>query len=682
MENSAHQPSLLGPTTEQSLAPSTPEDAAGSAQVVIDSPLPHLDRLFDYLIPHKLKARARPGARVRVRFGHNRVEGVIISTAPSAPPGLKPLDAVVGDIPVLTDEVSQFCQRLADHYAGGLSDVLRLALPPRHARTEKQVLADPPAQPSPWNGRVEEQHWSRYQAGPAFLRRLARGDSPRAVWSALPTAQGDMEQHWAQAIAAATAATLRSGRCVLIILPTHAEIRVMAQALSAVEIPFLELSSEVGQASRYRNFLHCLLGAKQVVIGTRGAVYAPVTNLGLVVCWDEASSAYAEPRAPYPHAREALAMRAGLADSAVLFGGFSRTPQAHHLLTTGWAQQLQARRDIVRRATPRIHAPDEYDYAREGGSGRARIPSFVWRKIKHALNNGPVLIQVPRGGHIPSVACARCRETARCSQCAGPLYSPDTSLRCRWCTRVEPQWRCHQCSSAHWRARVVGAHRTAEELGRAFPNVAIHQSSKAAGVMHHVENKPMLVIATPGAEPVAPEGYELAVILDAHRYTDSPSLNAPIQALHAWLTAASLVSGEVFILGDPLRPPAQAAVRWDPAGYAQRELDEWETLGFPPRFTLITVTGEKADVVSFTRLLQLGEEVEVFGPVQVAGRLNAPLDSELGIALHTHTSRLLLRAPVSSHRDLTRAVRTAMRVKSAKRDGQPLKIQVNPVDDL
>lgn len=681
MEHRAHQPSLLGTEPPAHDVSPSPE-VVGTAKVAIDSALPHLDRLFDYAIPANLSNRAKPGVRVRVRFGHRRSEGVIIYVKPSVTPGLKPLQAVVGDIPVLTPEISQLSQAVAAHYAGGLNDVLRLALPPRHARAEKEVLSNPPTRFTGWQGHVDDGPWSAYTAGEAFLKHLGNGASPRAVWSALPSPGKTQSPHWAQAIASATAATVMSGRTVLIIAPTTTAVGIIAEALHSANLPHLVLTAEVGPPQRYRNFLQCLLGSHPVVVGTRAAAYAPLDNLGLVVCWDEVHNAHAEPRAPYPHTRETLVMRADLTNSAVLIGGFSRSPHAQHLINTGWAHPLQAPRPVVRASTPRIHVPDEFDYAHEGGAGHARIPSFVWRRMRQGLNHGPVLVQVPRAGHAPSLACQKCHHTARCPTCAGPLLATRKTLRCQWCRAIAQDWACHVCSHTAWRARIIGVERTAEELGRGFPNVTIRQSSKDRGVIDVVESKPMLVIATPGAEPQATGGYELAIILDAHRFTDTPLLNAGVGALHAWISVASLTTKEVFILGSPLQAPAQAAVRWDPAGYAQRELTEWQSLGFPPLFTVITITGEKSDVVSFRNLLSLGPQVEVFGPVPISGKLNAPQTDELGIAVYTHSSRLLLRTPVKHHTELTEAVRTAMRVKSAKRDGHPLKVQVNAVEDL
>ncbi len=82
------------------------------------------------------------------------------------------------------------------------------------------------------------------------------------------------------------------------------------------------------------------------------------------------------------------------------------------------------------------------------------------------------------------------------------------------------------------RAVVTGERRTAEELARAFPGVAVRTSS-GAGVLASVPATPALVIATPGAEPTADEGYAAAVLLDAWALLARPSLRAAEEALGA-----------------------------------------------------------------------------------------------------------------------------------------------------
>ncbi|MBA3745566.1 MAG: primosome assembly protein PriA, partial [Sporichthya sp.] len=106
------------------------------AQVSVDVPFPHLDRIFDYLVPAALDAAAIPGARVRVRFAGQLVDGFVLArTGGSEHTGrLARLQKVVSAEPVLSPEVAELARAVANRYAGTVADVLRLAVPPRHAR--------------------------------------------------------------------------------------------------------------------------------------------------------------------------------------------------------------------------------------------------------------------------------------------------------------------------------------------------------------------------------------------------------------------------------------------------------------------------------------------------------------------------------------------------------------------
>ena len=271
------------------------------------------------------------------------------------------------------------------------------------------------------------------------------------------------------------------------------------------------LSAGLGPAARYRRWLAALRGSARLVIGTRSAVFAPLSDLGLVMVWADADDTLAEPRAPYPHAREVAMLRAHQARCAALIGGYARTAEAHALVRSGWAHDVVAARPVVRARTPRVVALDDSGYAeeRDPAARTARLPSVALRAARSALQAGaPVLVQVPRRGYVPSLACGRCRAIARCRHCTGPLSledRDDTAPVCRWCGRADAALRCARCGSDAVRAVVVGARRTAEELGRAFPGTTVVTSAGDA-IVSEVAARPALVVATPVPNPARPAG--------------------------------------------------------------------------------------------------------------------------------------------------------------------------------
>lgn len=470
--------------------------------------------------------------------------------------------------------------------------------------------------------------FSDYENGAEFIEDVAAGAATRAVMTVLP---GHLEHTWADVLATALAAAATSGRGAIAVVPTAKNLDLLEAAL-AERLPadsFVRLSSDSTPHTRYHGFVKARLGQVPVVIGTRAAAYAPVANLGLVVCWDDGDSSLVEQRAPYCHARDVLLLRASAENTAALFAGFSMSSEAARLVRTRWASHVRAPRALVRDYSPRIFSTgSEFELARDPLAAMARIPHLAFEHARRALVRGPVLVQVARSGYIPSFSCERCRMPARCGECSGPLSvaSGSSVPSCSWCGHLAQQWRCSECGFTHWRYSAAGATRTAEELGRAFPNVPVI-SSAGDHVRASVGPEPALVVATPGAEPVAFGGYAAALLLDADKMLRFDSLRAPEAALRRWLNAAALVrpaalEGTVVTTASP-SPVEQALVRWDPAWFARQELEERAQTGLPPAVRTAAVTGAEADVRAFMEEFlgssalpeRVREQLRIVGPV-------------------------------------------------------------------
>jgi primosomal protein N' (replication factor Y) (superfamily II helicase) len=664
------------------------------ARVAVDNPLPHLDRPFDYLVPEAMDAQAVPGVRVRVRFAGKLVDGFLLErTAESDHRGrLAALERVVSAEPVLTPEVAALARAVADRYAGTLADVLRLAVPPRHAKAEAEPVETPLTEPPP---ALPERAWDRYPMGPSFLDALENGRAPRAVWTALPGAGG-----WAAPIAEAVHATLAGGRGAVVVVPDGKDVALADAALTEVlgEGAHVALTSGLGPAERYRRWLKVLRGSVHAVVGTRAAVFAPVDKLGLVAVWDDGDDLHAERLAPYPHTREVLALRAHRTGAAMLVGGYSRTAESTQLIAGGWARPIVAARESVRAAAPRVRpAGEDAELAKDQAARQARLPSLAWRALREGLEHGPVLVQVPRRGYLPSVACRQCRRPARCVRpptrgarsgglfppeapeapspahgdpvaCHGPLAlrSGHSAPYCRWCGRVDAAWHCPHCGGRHVRAMVVGARRTAEELGRAFPSVPVKTSGRD-GVLATVGPARALVVATPGAEPVPEGGYAAAVLLDGWALLGRADLRAGEESVRRWMNAAALLrpAAELVVLADMALPAVQALLRWDPVTYAERELADRAELGFPPAVRMATLTGTASAVRQMLEETRLPEEAQVLGPVPVG---------EAG------QERAMIRVPRTGGTALAAALKGASGVRAARKAAEVVRVSVDPLD--
>ena len=643
------------------------------ARVAVDVSLPHLDRPFDYTVPDALADQVRVGCRVRVRFSGRQVSGFVLELDDSSehPGGLQPLRRVTSSEPVLSPAIARLARTVADRYAGTLADVLRLAVPPRHARVEREARpapTGPPVAASP-AGRAA---WQRAEGGAGLLDELAVGGAPRAAWTALP------DDDWPAALAAAATACRASGRGAVLCLPDRRDVDRVDAALTDVlgDGQHMVLTADLGPAARYRAFLAVRRGEVSVVVGTRAAAFAPVVDPGLLVVWDDGDDLHAEPRAPYPHVREVLTLRAHLDGAGLLLAGHARTPEAQQLVEAGWLTTVQAARDVVRAAWPRVTVTGggggDRRHDQDPAARSARLPPEASAAVRAGLDHGPVLLQVPRTGYRARLACQTCRTPADCPQCAGPLAQPGPSRppTCRWCGHSEPSWRCAECGGERLRAPVVGEQRTAEEIGRAFPGVSIRRSTGGATITTVPAGSTAVVVATPGAEPTAVDGYAAAVLLDVGLTLARPDLRATEDALRRWLAVAALVrpaarGGQLVVVGDPAIPAIQALVRADPAGFAERELAQRRAARMPPSTRLATIEGPRP------ALLELADPAgtEWPNPVDLLG----PVD------IGPDRARLVVRVPWAAGPQLAHTLALLQSGRSAHKQ-TPLRVVVDPAE--
>ena len=330
-------------------------------------------------------------------------------------------------------------------------------------------------------------------------------------------------------------------------------------------------------------------------------------------------------------------------------------------------------------------ALDDGGYAdeRDPAARTARLPSVALRAARSALQaEAPVLVQVPRRGYVPSLACARCRAIARCRHCTGPLSLDDrdgTAPVCRWCGRADAALRCGRCGSDAVRAVVVGARRTAEELGRAFPGTTVITSAGEA-MVSEVDDRPALVVATPGAEPRAVGGYGAALLLDSWALLGRQDLRAAEDTLRRWMAAAALVrprdnGGVVVVVAESSVPTVQSLIRWDPVGHAEAELAARTEVALPPSVHMAALDGPGEAVTGLLEEIRLPDSAELLGPVPLpAGARRPP-----GIAADVPVSRMLVRVRREQGLALAAELRRGVAVVSARQVHEPVRVQIDPL---
>ncbi|MGC3021085.1 MULTISPECIES: primosomal protein N' [unclassified Brevibacterium] len=615
------------------------------ARVLVDHPVPHLARTFDYAVPEKLAEAALPGVRVRVKFAGRLRDGYLVERVDSSD-HLGPLATIQrlsGPVQVLGPDLLALCEATARRYGGTLADVLRLAIPPRHARGEKTVLrAETSQNPKPADAPDRSRDASRAEpetgdgtpaddeagGGTNLLGRLgdwvlnAEIDPPpadqtprRRVLAATPGATPGMS--WIRAGLAAARQTLAAGKSVLWLVPDHRELLVLQASLTAAEITEVSvLSADQSPEQRWQAWLRGLLGHTRLTIGTRAAAFAPLRDLGLIICTDDANRNYLDQHAPYPHAREVSLLRSTIEDTELFFVSTDRSAEVQRLVEIGWLADITPTGPARRHSAPLVFVPDE---DRDPFAWQ-RIPSRAWQIMRTALRPrprdggvpGPVLVQVPRSGYYPVFACARCQEVARCPRCQETLTTQSEvgPFACRACGYHSETFSCARCRSNQVRSIVRGRARTVEELRRALPDTEIIESG-GDEISAVLDETPRLVVATTGAEPYVLGGYAAAILLDS--LWPGPWMRSIDESVARRLRAAALVrsreQGGTVYLGDEDELIRSTLTAFDPVTFMSRQLADRKVLGFPPYRRILELTGAGTDIDAV--LTEIGEVGEI-----------------------------------------------------------------------
>lgn len=586
------------------------------AEVVVDINAAALDHTFDFSVPAKLDSLALPGCRVRVRFAGRLVNGFILrrSDRSEHPGKLTPIASVLGPA-VLTAEIAALGRAVADRYAGTLNEVLRDAIPNRHARTEAKFLdaggafvVSEGTDPDRERHRVVD--WDGYANGLSVLGEL---QAKRQVRASLVVSTADEATH---AIADLVDA---AGRRAVVVVPDGADVARFADYLEMhLGSGVARLTGDQPTATRYESFLRVRSGAATVVVGTRNSVFAPVVDTPLVIVWDDLDDSLGEVRAPGWHAREVAALRSLASASSLVIAGYTRSVESAKLVEQGWLRGVEPTREhrhrgaVIRTvASARIGDP----------AAAARIPRFAWEVISDGLDRGPVLVQVGRRGYLARLSCANCHEVASCPACSGPLLqgSAGAALRCRWCATEYPEFACPACSKQSWRAVAIGSVRSAQELAAAFPSVDVMVSDSESGIISSVPNSPAIVVSTVGAEPAATDRYAAAVLLDGDAQLGSAHLRSGEQLVRRWFNAASLTraasaGGQIAVTADPASRAVQALVRGDAAAWATRELAERRETALPPVVRSAQISGRQGRVEEFVKACAFPSAWRLLGP--------------------------------------------------------------------
>ena len=565
----------LAPTPSGPVAESLPV-----ARVRVDTGVFHLDQLFDYSVPQKLSSLVRTGIRVQIPFGGRETEGIVVSRVAQAERAgeLKSISKVISVHAAATQETLDLFDACAEYYSCNPWDLIRSAIPPRVATVDKELEVLEVA-----SYIVQSTQLPMYQSFEPFK-------PPHEQVSGLVE-------------------DFQKGGSILIIAPDEKDVDRISGHLTLRHENVLKLTSNSSREERYRNFLLSMRLESCIIVGTRSAIFAPVRNLRTIIIYKESSADHFEIRSPGWNTASVARIRAQRQGLQLVYTGFSPSVRAAFEIDRGLMKFKNQRCEI------KVQAFTPHD--------GALLPGRIYSEIKKAVSQGPVLFLAPRKGYGNAVLCAHCRNIAIC-KCGGRLSvaSKNVAPVCVHCGLSYPDWKCSFCSRDRQYLGSRGIDRAAEEISRAFPGFPIVLSVGEV-IKEHVDSKPSLVLATPGAQPTVEGGYSAVVVLDGSRFFSHTDLSTQERSRELFFETSSMIgkSGKVLLVIDETHPITSAIARWNVAPLLKRELAERTELQLPPTVAsavIITDALNASQIVAGLRKSladgRLPDTARIYGP--------------------------------------------------------------------
>jgi len=542
---------------------SAPDVSSGPVAVCLDRPVLALDRPFTYDLPAELGAGV--GSLVRVRFHGKLTRGWVLGPTDDIPGRMLPVMRVVSPVRVFDESGLALARWVSERYVAPLAAVLDRLAPPRVAALE---AAGPAPAAEALGGHVVDDVagagpgvFSGYVGGAELLEGIAHRSGSFVLRPA-----PDEET---TTVVEAVRACLHTGNRALVIVPEAVPVPATAAALIDAFGPRVCVFAGGDKRARYETWLAIRSGAFDVVVGTRPAVFAPITGLGLIVVARESHPALREDRSPYYHVRDVARRRAAIEGAALVLS--SLCPSAE-VTALGLAE-----------VAPRVRRWPKVEVVRPGAQGRAPRLVAALRGARRAFVFAPI------PGHGLAKACRSCGAPASCASCGGALRSSEGAVLCVVC--LTPG-RCPACGQASFGIERGGAERVEEWVGLIAP-VPVRRPARPRLPRASGE---VLVGGPEVVHDLGPGGLDLVAVLDADLAERRPGLAARERALATWMEAVGWAwpDGRVIVQSTrPGEPAVQALVRGSPARFHVRDAARRAAAGFPVGMPVFRVIGDE-----------------------------------------------------------------------------------------
>jgi primosomal protein N' (replication factor Y) len=483
------------------------------------------------------------------------------------------------------------------------------------------------------------------------------------------------------------AEVLKNGRCVLVLVP---EIALITQMERRFRARFGEcvgvLHSALSAGERYDQWTRILKGEASVAIGARSAIFAPFSELGVIIVDEEHDSSYKQEGKLRYNARDLAVVRAKQNDCIVILGSATPSMQSYYNVTTNKFSELALTERVERRPLPEIRVVDLRQNRDARGIQRFITPELQ-AAMKETLERGEqVLLFLNRRGYASFPVCGACGQPMRCKHCdiSLTLHQQSNAYRCHYCGyRRAATSSCDICGSTKIKHLGPGTEKLEDMLAALFRQARIARMDRDTTVrkgsiiklLKGLKNKTIDILV--GTQMVA-KGHDfpnitLVGIVCADLSLSFPDFRAGERTFQLLAQVAGRAGrgdrpGRVILQTyNPEHFCISAARRQDFNSFYQQEIGFRQALNYPPfsRMIQLKISGkDPQETEKHARLLgdhcrilktthaAAYQSIETMGPIEasltrIAGRYRWQilLKSSNAKALHQFINQLMSQNP-------------------------------------
>ena len=497
------------------------------AKVIIEIGVKNVDKMFTYIVPDNMKEDIKVGCRVKVRFGSMVLEGFVLELTniiDKVDYELKEIIELVDKIPILNKEMLELGKKIQEITLCSLISAYQVMLPKALKASIKTNINTKLIRYAVSNRKDMELityiENTKYEKQREFLKKLIvekkiRIDKLESYLNTLEknglikfiyeedyrykfntnnsdnrvilnseqevcvnrvvnsfgisktfllygvTGSGKTEVYM-NIIEKA----INKGMSAIMLVP---EISLTPQIVERFTLRFGDniaiLHSGLSDAEKYDEYRKITMGKVKIVVGARSAIFAPLTNIGVIIIDEEHTATYKQENHPRYHARDIAILRSEYHNCPIVLGSATPSLESFARAMNKNYELLVMKKRANNMVLPNVHIVDMKEEIKRGNYTFSKL---LIDKINEKISKGEqVILLLNRRGYSPLIKCSKCGEVEKCPNCDISLtyHKSSDSLRCHYCnyTKKCPS-KCMKCGSTDIKGIGLGTEKLEQEI--------------------------------------------------------------------------------------------------------------------------------------------------------------------------------------------------------------------------